>query len=85
MNVTRDGESDPEFAEHADGVELAGRLHDPPQHQRPERLVARPRANPSASYTPPRASHSIRALVASTTAVPASARTGSGQSNSSTC
>jgi hypothetical protein len=30
----------PELAQHADGVELAGRFHDPRHHQRPERLVA---------------------------------------------
>jgi hypothetical protein len=30
---------DPELAQHADGVELAGRLDDPSEYQRPERLV----------------------------------------------
>ncbi len=42
MNVTRDGDADPELGQHPDGVDLAGRLDDPGQHQRPERLVADP-------------------------------------------
>ena len=70
MNVARDGGSDADLAQHADGVELAGRLDDPPQHQRPERLVARPRRTRAPRRPRPGRATADSEPVASTTGRP---------------
>lgn len=76
--------ADSELVEDPDGVQLAGRLDDPPQLQRSERLIGG-RAEPERVIEPAQRIPQQQHPVPSTTGDPGSAGRGGVTSSSSTC